>query len=101
MRIVSDEEVYFGEPYVTGRCVVCGEDLYNHDGYFDSGTDDKLCSYECVVKYLDLKCDGDERFDDCQCTHCGDDVCDNFESVTVDDERFCGDSCAFVHNNIR
>ena len=94
------ENEYFGEAPVTGRCVVCGEVLYENARYTASDSDDALCSYECVVKYLDLKQDDDDRFDDTECVHCGDDVCDNFESVTVDDERFCGDSCAFAHNNI-
>lgn len=95
------ETEYFSEAPVTGRCVICGAVLYNNDGYIATDTNDMLCSYECVIKFLDLKCDDDERFDDTVCTHCGDDVCDNFESVTVDGERFCGDSCAFAHNNIK
>lgn len=97
---MTDEEYFGGRP-ITGRCAICGENLFNDDGYIASDTDEMLCSYACVVKYLDLKCDDDERFDDTKCVHCGDDVCDNFESVTVDEERFCSDSCAFARNGIR
>ena len=96
-----DSEEYFSEAPITGRCVICGEVLYNNDGYIASDTDEMLCSYKCVVKFLNLKCDDDEQFEPCKCTYCGDELTDEYESVTVDGERFCGIVCAFIYSNIK
>jgi len=71
-----------------------------YDGQlYDCDFNGCLCE-ECVDEHLGLKQDDDELFEPTKCPHCNSILTDEYESVTVDGERFCDKQCAYMYLDI-